>query len=88
MLSRIMYLPFSLLGLLDYLVVNVSSPNTPGLRAPKAKNLKLLLRGVREAIERLDRHPPLLLKVAPDLTEDDKRDIALVAQMKTLMELL
>ena len=64
----------------DYLVVNVSSPNTPGLRALQGKEpLKLLLRGVREAIEQLDRRPPLLLKVAPDLTEDDKRDIALVA---------
>ncbi len=64
----------------DYLVVNVSSPNTPGLRALQGKEpLKLLLSGVREAIEQLDRHPPLLLKVAPDLTDDDKRDIAVVA---------
>ena len=71
--------------LADYLVVNVSSPNTPGLRTLQGKQpLTLLLRGVREAIAPLDRHPPLLLKVAPDLTEDDKRDIAEVALDESL----
>ncbi len=64
----------------DYLVVNVSSPNTPGLRALQGKEpLAKLLQAVKGAILRLDRSLPLLLKVAPDLTEDDKRDIAEVA---------
>jgi dihydroorotate dehydrogenase len=68
------------LGLLaDYLVVNVSSPNTPGLRALQGKGpLRDLLMPVRAAVNKLDtpRKPPLLLKVAPDLTDEDKADIA------------
>jgi len=66
--------PFS-----DYVVVNVSSPNTPGLRALQGREpLARLLSGVRSALDglSLDPSPPLLLKVAPDLTEEDKRDIA------------
>lgn len=64
----------------DYLVVNVSSPNTPGLRALQEKApLAQLLSAVKGAIARLDKPPPLLLKVAPDLTDDDMRDIADVA---------
>ena len=64
----------------DYIVVNVSSPNTPGLRALQGKApLAELLRAVKVAIGKLERHLPLLLKVAPDLTDDDKRDIAAVA---------
>lgn len=63
----------------DYIVVNVSSPNTPGLRALQGKEpLAHLMRGVRKALndQALENQPPLLLKVAPDLTDDDKRDIA------------
>jgi dihydroorotate dehydrogenase len=66
----------------DYLVVNVSSPNTPGLRALQGKApLRDLLTAVRNAVGRLERatKPPLLLKVAPDLTDEDKADIAEVA---------
>jgi len=64
----------------DYLVVNVSSPNTPGLRGLQGKApLAALLQAVKAAIAEFDRPTPLLLKVAPDLTEDDKRDIAEVA---------
>ena len=65
----------------DYVVVNVSSPNTPGLRALQGKGpLSKLLQGVRHALGTLNlpKRPPLLLKVAPDLTEDDKRDISAV----------
>jgi len=65
--------------LADYIVVNVSSPNTPGLRALQGrKPLANLLGGVKAALENLalDPVPPLLLKVAPDLTEEDKVDIA------------
>ena len=63
----------------DYVVVNVSSPNTPGLRSLQGKEpLSRLMQGVRNALNGLDltSTPPLLLKVAPDLTDDDKRDIA------------
>jgi len=74
-------------GLADYLVVNVSSPNTPGLRALQGRNaLATLLDAVQAALADAapDRPPPLLLKVAPDLTDDDKRDIATVALEKKL----
>jgi dihydroorotate dehydrogenase len=64
--------------LADYLVVNVSSPNTPGLRALQGREpLAALLAAVGAA--RAGRRPPLLLKIAPDLTEADKADIAEVA---------
>ena len=77
----------SFAGLADYLVVNVSSPNTPGLRALQDRDrLTRLLGAVRDALDGAapDAPPALLLKVAPDLTEDDKRDIAAVAVEKNL----
>lgn len=69
-------------ALADYLVVNVSSPNTPGLRALQGRGeLENLLSQVLEARSRLPegREPPLVLKVAPDLADADKADIAEVA---------
>ncbi|MDA1090070.1 MAG: quinone-dependent dihydroorotate dehydrogenase [Proteobacteria bacterium] len=72
----------ALAGLADYLVINVSSPNTPGLRALQSRDqLSELLDAVRAALRAVapSNPPPLLLKVAPDLTDDDKRDIAEVA---------
>ncbi|MGE4220288.1 MAG: quinone-dependent dihydroorotate dehydrogenase [Alphaproteobacteria bacterium] len=70
-------------ALADYLVVNVSSPNTPGLRALQGREALLNLLGVVQAAMREgagDRpRPPLLIKVAPDLTDPDKKDIAEVA---------
>jgi len=73
-------------GIADYLVVNVSSPNTPGLRALQDRGrLTQLLDAVQGALARAASNPPpLLLKVAPDLTDDDKRDIAEVALEKSL----
>ena len=68
-------------GFADYLVVNVSSPNTPGLRALQRRDdLKQLLRAVRTAVDALPSPPPpLLLKIAPDLSAAEKADIAAVA---------
>jgi len=69
----------ALAGLADYLVINVSSPNTPGLRALQGKEpLAQLIAAVREAVDGLglERPPPVLIKVAPDLTDEDKHDIA------------
>jgi len=67
----------------DYLVVNVSSPNTPGLRDLQAvAKLEPLLQAVRrradEATAGQDRdHPlPLLVKIAPDLDDDDVLAVA------------
>jgi dihydroorotate dehydrogenase len=58
----------------DYVVVNVSSPNTPGLRDLQAtQKLEPLLRAVREALREADpgRRVPLLVKIAPDLADED-----------------
>ncbi|MFI0482653.1 quinone-dependent dihydroorotate dehydrogenase [Actinomadura sp. 9N215] len=58
----------------DYLVVNVSSPNTPGLRNLQAvEHLRPLLTAVREAADRSSpaRRVPLLVKIAPDLADGD-----------------
>jgi dihydroorotate dehydrogenase len=64
----------------DYLVINVSSPNTPGLRALQGKEpLAALIGRVRTARDLLPERPPLLLKIAPDLTSEDRADIAEVA---------
>ncbi len=64
----------------DYLVVNVSSPNTPGLRALQGKDeLAALAARVRRAMGEAAVDCPLLLKVAPDLEESDLADIAAVA---------
>ncbi|XP_053934385.1 dihydroorotate dehydrogenase (quinone), mitochondrial isoform X1 [Cuculus canorus] len=65
--------------LADYLVVNVSSPNTPGLRDLQGKaELQDLLTKVlaeRDALP-CERKPAVLVKIAPDLTAQDKQDIA------------
>jgi dihydroorotate dehydrogenase len=62
----------------DYLTVNISSPNTPGLRALQDKGaLAELLAAVVEA--RGGPASPLFLKVAPDLEPKDVQDIASVA---------
>ena len=63
----------------DYLVVNVSSPNTPGLRNLQAvERLEPLLSAVRDEADRArpDRRVPLLVKIAPDLDDDDVLAVA------------
>ena len=63
----------------DYLVVNVSSPNTPALRELQAiEQLRPLIAGVQGALRQAvpERSVPLLLKVAPDLHDDDVDAIA------------
>jgi dihydroorotate dehydrogenase len=67
-------------GLADYLVVNVSSPNTPGLRELQDRSvLASLLRRLIDVRDETAGQVPLLLKIAPDLTTDQRRDIARVA---------
>lgn len=59
--------------LADYLAVNVSSPNTPGLRSLQGiESLKPIL----EAVLIQANGKPVLVKIAPDLADDDIRDIA------------
>ena len=64
----------------DYVVVNVSSPNTPGLRdLQAASQLRPLLTAVRESLDgavRDGRRVPLLVKIAPDLADQDVDAIA------------
>lgn len=57
----------------DYLVVNVSSPNTPGLRSLQAvESLRPILAAVRQAADAAaHRRVPLLVKIAPDLADAD-----------------
>ncbi|MEM1258044.1 MAG: quinone-dependent dihydroorotate dehydrogenase [Bacteroidota bacterium] len=65
----------------DYFVVNVSSPNTPGLRELQDKKpltdiLKKLKRENKKLAEKYDgQEKPILLKIAPDLTNDQLLDI-------------
>lgn len=72
----------ALLGpLADYVAVNVSSPNTPGLRDLQAvESLRPLLQAVLEATD-----SPVLVKIAPDLADDD---IDLVADLALELGLL
>lgn len=63
----------------DYLVVNVSSPNTPGLRDLQAtERLRPLLVAVQAALREVcaSSAPPLLVKIAPDLADSDVLAIA------------
>lgn len=65
----------------DYLVINVSSPNTPGLRDLQNKNfLMTLLSAVVLTRKKLPKEQqiPILLKLAPDLTQTELKDIATV----------
>lgn len=65
----------------DYLVINVSSPNTPGLRGMQRRQvLEKLITASSKARDDLSckKKPPLLVKIAPDLTEEEKKDIAYV----------
>ena len=67
--------------LADYLVLNVSSPNTPGLRSLQERDaLVALLRVVTEENARLPLPKPLLLKIAPDLSEDALGEIVGVCE--------
>jgi len=75
--------------LADYVAVNVSSPNTPGLRGLQDRDeLARLLEVLREARAHLRAWVPLLLKIAPDLDGralDDIADVALAAGIEGLI---
>jgi dihydroorotate dehydrogenase len=67
--------------LADYAVINVSSPNTPGLRDLQDE---VLLRRLVERLRRLPGCPPLLVKIAPDLEDDAIDAIARLAYQEGL----
>ena len=68
----------------DYFVVNVSSPNTPGLRDLQEKEpLTALLNSLQKLNNKKENRKPILLKIAPDLSNDQLDDIiAIVAETK------
>jgi len=68
----------------DYFTINISSPNTPGLRnLQQRENLLPLIERIKKTRAKFkDNHlPPILIKLAPDLTVEEQEDIA-----KTLLE--
>jgi dihydroorotate dehydrogenase len=79
----------ALADVVDYFVVNVSSPNTPGLRQLQDKEpLIKLLQQVQEVNQTRPTPRPLLLKIAPDLTDaqlDDILDIARETRLSGLV---
>ncbi|MCC8408965.1 quinone-dependent dihydroorotate dehydrogenase [Mucilaginibacter sp. UR6-1] len=65
-----------LFDVVDYFVVNVSSPNTPGLRALQEKEpLMHILNTLQQRNNKNGISRPILLKIAPDLTDDQLNDI-------------
>ncbi|SHI29543.1 dihydroorotate oxidase A [Hymenobacter daecheongensis DSM 21074] len=79
----------ALYGVVDYFVVNVSSPNTPNLRALQEKEpLIRLLQQVQERNLAKAKPKPLLLKIAPDLTDGQLDDILLIARETNLSGLV
>lgn len=78
-----------LFDVVDYFVVNVSSPNTPGLRALQEKDALHKILSHLETINAQQPHPkPLFLKIAPDLTReqvDDVIDLAREIQLDGLV---
>ncbi len=67
-------------ALADYVVVNASSPNTPGLRSlQEPEQLRALLATVRARLEAVSPGKPLLLKIAPDLAPEEVDAIVDVA---------
>lgn len=71
----------------DFLVINVSSPNTPGLRdLQHAETLVAIIRAARAARDAatIGAAPPLLIKIAPDLESADVADIARIALAESI----
>lgn len=66
----------ALYNVVDFFVINVSSPNTPDLRNLQEKEpLKKLLKRMQDRMKQKPTSKPLLLKIAPDLTEKQLDDI-------------
>ena len=79
-LNDYLYCFKALYDVVDYFVVNVSSPNTPDLRALQEKEpLKQLLMALQEQNNKMAKPKPLLLKIAPDLNEAQLNDIIEIA---------
>jgi len=71
----------ALFDVVDYFVVNVSSPNTPNLRALQEKEpLKHILNTLQQLNQQQAKQKPILLKIAPDLTDTQLDDIVEIVQ--------
>ncbi|MBV8586254.1 MAG: quinone-dependent dihydroorotate dehydrogenase [Verrucomicrobia bacterium] len=69
----------------DYFVINVSSPNTPGLRSLQARGpLEQLIRGLQD----VNAHKPLLIKFAPDLDWPAIDELIAIAEARNLAGLV
>jgi len=74
-----------LFPVVDYFVVNVSSPNTPGLRALQEKEpLTKLLHQLQLINHKMEHPKPILLKIAPDLTNEQLDEIVEIVQAEKL----
>ena len=65
----------------DYFVINVSSPNTPGLRQLQDRDS---LAAIVRTLKAIDSSKPLLVKIAPDLSDDAVKDMASLAEAEKL----
>ncbi len=75
----------ALFDLVDYFVVNISSPNTPGLRELQDKKpLSELLTHLQTLNQEKPKPKPILLKIAPDLTDTQLDDIIEIVQATKL----
>ncbi|MEJ8757384.1 quinone-dependent dihydroorotate dehydrogenase [Pontibacter sp. H259] len=84
-LNDYLYCFKALYDVVDYFVVNVSSPNTPDLRALQEKEpLQQLLLALQEQNSKMPKPKPLLLKIAPDLNEAQLNDIIEIAKEANL----
>jgi dihydroorotate dehydrogenase len=64
----------------DFVVVNLSSPNTPGLREFQApERIRAIVESIRSVPLAPTRHPPLLIKLAPDLEPTQRHEICTAA---------
>lgn len=71
----------TLFNVADYFVVNVSSPNTPGLRQLQDKDsLAAILNALQAINHSKTKTKPILLKIAPDLTSEQVKDVISVVQ--------
>jgi dihydroorotate dehydrogenase len=80
-----LYCFHALFNVVDYFVVNVSSPNTPGLRALQQKEpLLKLLQSVQDANKVYAQPKPVLLKIAPDLTFEQIDEVIEIVKLTGL----
>ena len=64
----------------DYIVINLSSPNTPGLRDNlKSHSFEKIVNHLHKLRDKNNSKIPILFKISPDISEQEKKDIALIS---------